>query len=503
MKTKIFAALAAIMMLTAGTAVAQYNEANNLFYHSFRSPQSNQLNPAFFPNRNSFYISLPGLGFQFHSPMALNQFVYYDSVQQYTIINLDSLFNGLANDNHFRFSPTVNIAGLGLKIGNTFITANVRMVNDISFGAPVSAINALRGGNLMDDGTPITELSILDGDLLSMQSYMEAGVSLGHYFAPIHLGLGVRGKLLYGLLNARTTNTRVVLNTDQDLDAISADIYYQAQIASAVPIDTNFSPIMPSDMSSLLSLSNVNMGYAFDLGAYYDFGPLKISAAIIDLSPGINWKYNTYDIVPTGGNAHVEFSGANMNSLLGVGESGDTLSISSFIGDLQTNMKPVLRESDTIDFWYSIPTKVNVGVSFSFLNMFRAGLLFHGQFDRGLISKEQAVPVSLGDGINAVNDVFNNAREANFRYNATVSLGMNLANWLEVIAGTSVVYNGEKYSFFNPGVGVIVTPFTLFQFYAMADYISDWYIYDSKQFNVKFGFNLLLGKGGRSRNYDF
>ena len=504
MKTKIFAALAALMMLTAGTVSAQFNEANNLFYHSFRTPQSNNLNPAFFPNRNSFYITLPGMDFRFHSPMSLSQFIYFDSVQNYTIISIDSLFgpNGLANDNHFRFSPRIEIAGLGLKIHNTFLTASVRMVNDISFGMPVSAVNALRGGNLNDDGTPITELNILDGDILNMQSYMEAGVGLGHYFAPIHLGVGVRAKLLYGLINARTTNTRVVLNTDEDLNAISADIYYQAQIAAAVPIDTNFSLLMPGSISDLLNLDNVNMGYAFDIGAYYNFGPLKISASVLDLSPGINWKYNTYNIVPSGGNVHMEFAGADMNSMLGVGESGDTMSIGSFISDLRTNMQPVLSETDTLDYWYSIPTKINVGASFSFLNMFRAGLLFHGQFDRGLISHDQAVPVSLGDGINAVNDVFNNAREAHFRYNTTLSFGVNLGNWIEAMLGTSVVYDGTNYSFFNPGAGIVITPFTLFQFYAMADYMSNFYVVDCKHFNIKFGFNLLLGNGGKSRNRD-
>ncbi len=511
MKTKIFAALAAIMMLTAGTATAQYNEANNLFYHSFRTPQSNYLNPAFFPNRNSFYIALPGMDFQFHSPMALNQFVYADSIKNkvITVISLDSLFNGLANDNHFRFSPSFNLFGLGFKIHNTAITANVRMINDINFGAPVSAINALRGGNIQEDGTPVTELNILDGDLLSMQSYVEGGIGISHYFSPIHLGIGVRAKLLYGVLNARTTNTRVVLNTETDpndpsaINAISADIFYQAQLAAALPIDTGFNFVMPGAITDLLTLENVNMGYAFDIGAYYDFGPLKISASILDLSPGINWKYNTYNVIPSGGNVHVEFGGMNMNSMLGVGESGDTMSIGGFVSDIQTNMKPTISETDTLDFYTSIPTKVNVGASFSFLNMFRAGLLFHGQFDRGLISKEQAMPVSLGDGINAVNDVFNNAREAEFRYNATLSLGVNLANWIEVIAGSSVVYDGEHYSWFNPGAGVIITPFSIFQFYAMADYISDWYIYDSKQFNVKFGFNLMFGNGGKARNYNF
>ena len=502
MKNKIFAALAAMMMLTAGTATAQYNEANNLFYHSFRTPQSNTLNPALFPNRNSFYLSLPGLDFRFHSPLALSDFVYYDSVQKFTVISIDSLFDGLATESHFRISPSFELAGLGIKIRNTHITAKVRLVNDLSLGVPTSAINALRSGNLDADGNPITELSILDGDIFSLQSYLEAGVGIGHYFAPIHLGLGVRAKLLYGLLNARTTNTRVVLNTDQDLNSISADIYYEAQLASAVPFDitdTSFSPIIPTDFSSMLNLDNINKGFAFDFGAYYDFGPLRISASIIDLSQGINWNHNTYKIVPRGGNATVPFTGINMNNLLGVGETGDTMDIAAYISELTEKLPPTLTE-DTADYWYSIPTKINVGASFSFLKMFRAGLLFHGQFDRGLISHDQAMPVNLRDGLNTANEVFNNIDVADFRWNTTVSFGVNFFNWMELIAGTSIVYDGTNYNWFNPGAGAVFTPLSMFQMYIMADYMSNIYVVDCKHFNVKFGFNLLIGNGGKKHH---
>ena len=36
----------------------------------------------------------------------------------------------------------------------------------------------------------------------------------------------------------------------------------------------------------------------------------------------------------------------------------------------------------------------------------------------------------------------------------------------------------------------------------MADYISNIYIVDAKSFNVKFGFNLLIGNGGARHVYD-
>ncbi len=503
MKNKIYAILAVVLMIS-GTAKAQYSETNNLFYHSFRTPQSNLLNPALYPNKNSFYLMLPGVDMRIHTPVSASQFVYYDPAQDITVVSLDSLFNGLNSDNGFRITPSIQILGMGFKVNNSFINFNVNMVNDIGLGLPISAINALRNGNLQEDGTPITKLSILDGDIFNMQSYLEAGLGVGHKFESINLTVGARAKLLYGIINMQTNNTNIVLNTDEDLNSISADIYYQLQASTVVPIDTNFK-LGPINVAELMQISNANKGFSFDIGARYDFGPFTFSASIIDISTGIHWGQTpySYNIVPTGGNVHVAFEGANMNSFISDEETGDSVSLSTFFSDITGNMKPKFSTTDTLDYWYTIPTKVNLGASFSFLNMFRAGILFHGQFDRGLISHENANSIALSSVMNTAEDVYNNAREADFRFNTTVTLGANLFNWVEVMVGSSVVSDGNKTTWFNPGFGVVITPLTVLQIYAMADYMSNFYLVDCKDLNMKFGINLLLGKGGKSKSEDF
>ena len=47
-------------------------------------------------------------------------------------------------------------------------------------------------------------------------------------------------------------------------------------------------------------------------------------------------------------------------------------------------------------------------------------------------------------------------------------------------------------------MGLVLTPATIVQLYLMADYISNFYLDESKAFNIKFGLNILIGKGGRS-----
>ena len=143
-------------------------------------------------------------------------------------------------------------------------------------------------------------------------------------------------------------------------------------------------------------------------------------------------------------------------------------------------MKPV--KTDSGDYWFAIPTKIDLGASYNFAKMLRAGILFHGQFDRGLLCKRND-----GDG-----DV-----ENTFRFNTTLSLGANLYNWAEVVIGSSIIYDGKSMDFFNPGLGIILTPFTVMQVYLMTDYVSSFYLTEAKAFNIKVGLNLLFGTGGR------
>ena len=139
------------------------------------------------------------------------------------------------------------------------------------------------------------------------------------------------------------------------------------------------------------------------------------------------------------------------------------------------------------DYWFSIPTKINLGASFSFAKILRAGLLFHGQFDRGLLSQRNKYELDL------TGDIKNT-----FRFNTTLSFHANLFNWAEVIIGSSIVYDGKKINPLNPGIGLVFTPATAFQVYLMADYVSSIYLVEAKAFNVKFGLNLLFGMGGGS-----
>jgi hypothetical protein len=495
--------LAALLLLATGSAHAQYNETNNLFYFAQRSPQSNQLNPAFFPS--TFYLSLPGMtSLQLGLPLAIGDIVAYDSTQQANIIDLNRVLDNLGESNHFRFGFDMNALGFGLKIGPVFVDANVQLRSYFNLGIPVSVINTVLKGNVNDDGTAIPEVTILDGDLFNMQMYMETSVGAGMKIPLTGLTVGVHAKLLSGLVNLQTDNTKVTFETEEDYETVRARVYYEVMGASVIPVNSDtgsladmFKGLTVKDVAANLFDLNGNNGIAFDIGAKYDLGPFTFSAAINDLSAGIHWQKNVLSLVPKGGQGTIEFDGLDITNLLDHGTINAD-SLKAYLNEQVNGMMPQLL-TDSADYWYSVPTKLNLGASVN-LGILKAGILFHGQWDRGLLSKSSYNSLS-----EAMSDAQANYSEVKntFRFNTTLSAGVNLFNWVEIIAGSSFVYDGHNKitldNFLNPGVGIIFTPATLIQAYVMMDYASSMYLTQMKAFNFKLGFNMLIGSNRSSR----
>lgn len=476
MKHRI-ATIALLCLACIGTANAQFNETNNLIYHSFRMPYSNQLNPAFFPTNSTVYLTLPSFGVSFGSPLSIKNFVHLDTTSSgdvNTVIDINRMLDAMNANNEFRFGTSFNILGFGFKVRNMFFNAGVTMHNNINVGLPISTINAFRYGNVDADGNPISEVTLVDGDIINFTNYVEASLGGGYKFDEIPLTIGAHAKMLFGVANLQTDNTRAVLRTDENYERIGVDVYYEVQSASAIGVDTNG--------NAHFTLGNT--GVAFDLGARYDYGPFSFSASINDLSAGIHWRRNVNTVVPDGGHTVIEFDGQDVTSIVSGGDMNID-SLTAYYQSLLNGLAPYHNTED--DYWYSIPTKINLGANYSFAKFFRAGILLHGQWDRGLLCKTNHYDFDLTDGIRNT-----------FRFNTTLSFGVNLFNWVELLLGSSVVYDGQRMDFFNPGVGLVLTPATMVQVHIMADYVSSIWLTEAKAFNVKFGLSMLFGRGGKT-----
>lgn len=490
---KIIIILTALLIVIPAWAQISYSETNNLFYHTQRTPQTNLLNPALFPTNNTFYLMLPNLTTQFGIPLSIKDIVRYDAAQDANIINVDQILQNLSGDNPFRLGLDVGILGFGFKAGDFFFDFNTQLKTTFTLGLTGEIVNALTLGNMDENGNAIKEVTLLSGDVFNTQAYLETSVGAGYHIDPINLTVGVHAKLLSGIFNIQTDNTHIYIETDENFEKVTAHVYYQAMESSAIPIDTasgigaSVGGHIKDAIACMIDPFGGNTGLAFDIGARYDLGPFSFSASINDLSSGIHWQNNVNSVVPSGGEGIIEFQGIELSNMLSNGNL-NTDSLRYMIEDQIKGMLPEFRLNSQ-DYWYYVPTKVNLGINYNFAKILRAGVLFHGQFDRGLLSKKNANSI-------------NGEASQTFRFNTTVSAGLNLFNWAEFIAASSIVFDGSKPDFFNPGVGIILTPGTFLQAYIMADYVSSIYITEVKAINLKLGVNLLFGNGGRKTILD-
>ncbi len=461
MKKILFALVATVLLFSDIQA-----QNSNVIFGSTRIPQINNLNPAFYPSRNTFYLSLPGVELKFHGPLSFNDIFQKDDEKNITYININTIADNITGDNNLFLNAEVDVIGMGLNIGNTFVTLSAKTKASAHLGIPSGLIAFFQDGNYGHRGYG-NELYLVDGNLFKGQVYNEFALGVGHKFK--NLTVGMRLKLLNGVADLRTDDTRMTLYTADDMSLLSADMYYRITA-------TGISKFQNNDITYNSLLESDNWGYSLDLGAKYDWSIFEFSASILDIGKGIKWK-DDVKYYMLNKPVNVTFDGVDFTRLVINGQ--DTAIMHTFDGVLDS-----LKNYDTIDgnpYWTRIPTKFNLGATVHLGSMVRAGLLFHGEIEDN---------ISYFDASGKSSDI-----TKLFRNTTTLMAGVNLYDWIEVMASMAVVKDGREIDWFNPGLGVNLSLFKSFQMYLLLNYISDIRLVEAKSFNLQFGLNLLFGKG--------
>lgn len=458
-------AVAILMLIAPISASAQ----SNIMYGSSRNPLMNAANPAFFPSHSRFYLALPGANLNLSSPLAYSSIFQYDTASQKTNINLNSVLDTLSDDK-LRFGTNIHAVGLGLDLGKLFLTLSTQAKVDLSFGMPSGVVTFLTEGNSNYTGDNVLEL--LDGNIIAVRAYLEGAIGLG-YRINDNLTIGARAKLLIGYLDLSDAGSSLTIRTEPDYSAMTANMDFNLNYTSAIDINTDSNTNRTS--AHVRTYMPKNYGLNFDLGARYSTDLFEVSASILDFGPGIHWKDGVKRIVSAREDNSFTFTGVDVSSVMQGGNLDSTYT-QMLIDSLKS-----LTEYKTIDgegdYWTSIPTKVNLGGMFNITQGVSAGLLFHGEFERGIVK---------------VGDVFK-TKNVGFYSRTSLLARANIHDWVEVVASASVITSNNHWNWFNPGIGVTLTPFRALQLYTFIDYISNFYIVDAKQLNISFGLNLFLG----------
>ena len=305
--------LTTALLLLTFSSFAQYGTS---FYHLGNATmQSTDYNPAYFPE-GKFFLKLPGPGMSLYLN---NAFSYSDLFTKQDngdlAINANDVIDGFGKSFNTTGDITANIFHIGYQFGP-------RNQPD-STGLGISLFAAIRGNfNLKLPGSGADLLWKGNGAFIgdaqtlpfafNVNTYLERGIGLAYTLPKSKLKLGLRLKMLNGLVNVSTPSKAeaTLLTKDAD-DNYALELSYQnMMIRSAglfslndIDLDAGEESYLDANEDDILSGNLGNTGFAVDLGAEYKIDSnFTVALAINDLG-AINWTENvsTYGIRDSSG----------------------------------------------------------------------------------------------------------------------------------------------------------------------------------------------------------
>ena len=440
---------------------------NAVFYHSIRSPWSNYLNPALFPDASGWYVTTAKTSVQLSLPLAYDDLhLQYDPERDVTVMNLNTVLDQLhANGCNFYYNTDMNLLGFGFTVKDYLhftTSAGIKIFS--SFNVPLGFLDIITMGNLTENRT----INFGATDIFNTQMYAYTSVGGAFRLPILPLTIGARVNVLDGLAAISVDNLSVNLSTSEDISMMRLTSDYLIHTAGFGKLSRNDDGKLSFDMENLSNFIPKNLGYTLDLGAKLKVNIFDISMSIVDLGPGVHWKQNPVTIVPRQQDVSISFSGIDLSTFITNGNV-DTMFLSRYKDSLLAMIDYVTEEDD---YWYTIPTRMYIGASVSLGKIFRAGYLFQGQWSNGWFNNHHS-------GSN------------HFACNNTLSAHLNLFNWLELSAVNSFSYDGEHITWLNPGCALTFSPGRRIQFFAALEYLSDMNPTKIRSAHVMFGLNMV------------
>ncbi|MEZ4722949.1 MAG: DUF5723 family protein [Flavobacteriales bacterium] len=279
--------------------------------------------------------------------------------------------------NYMNLDFRKDIIHFGFRVKRNYFSPNISLRSQTTVSYPRDIATLIFLGNGIDPSDPgasdipaeymlLGNRASFDGLAVDHSTWTEIGFQYARTFLPDEqLTIGIRPKLLMGLVNIYTKETTLGLTTDAQSFAWTLDGSYQ--YSTSLPFDTsgefNFKPFD-------------NLGWGVDLGATYNINDkLQVSASANDIGR-IKWKNNpqTY----SASNGVVDYRGAVLDgSILSVGTRFDSLGAdfaSQMVDSLNSQFGP-----DTSDADYStwLTTRYNIGANYQFADRHNVGVLLN------------------------------------------------------------------------------------------------------------------------------
>jgi hypothetical protein len=390
--------------------------------------QAYQLNPAFGVRYDGLRIGLPGV----RNDLGLSNITYNDVVRTEGDRSFIDANAGIAlldpTDNLLTERLDLETVGVGMRFGGLFLGLQHRLRYVTYVNYPRTLPQLVWQGNAQFIGQTIGF-----GPDFELNSYHEIALGAGFTLGD-HVRLGGRVKLLSGIAHASTASSELTLTTGEENYELTVDGDYLVNTSGTLDFDGYANLALDFDFGRFGTegLFSANTGLAFDLGIDAQFGPLELSASVLDLNGQIDWEDDVANYLIDSPRRY-----AGLDVARDIFE--DSLSFDNIIDSLEIVYEPT--ETNRA-FRSELSTKYYFRVGYALSERFVAGAVFFGESYRGEFD-----PAAALTGNYRLNDRWQFGALLAYRRETISNLGLNVsfgAGPLQLVAATDNILTAVR-----------------------------------------------------------
>lgn len=277
--------------------------------------------------------------------------------------NVDNIINSLDERSQITSNTSVDLLGVGFKVGRGFVSFGSELVVDVRTDYPADLLRFINFGNAGGVETEKVDASFkINSFDLEYEVRTNTYIGYQHMFLDDKLSVGGRFKYIIGQQSGYIDRINATITTNDTALIVDSDALVRTSGLSPF-VDTTL--IRPGEID--LALPG-NSGYGFDLGVSYDVNErLNISASVLDIG-SITWNTNNRDYVSKGQYAYtgVDVDFSNDDPAQGA---------EFFIDSLQSAFN--FEEVDGEAYTKSLNTRIFLSVNYKLNDKHSVGALFH------------------------------------------------------------------------------------------------------------------------------
>ena len=309
---KIFYIIAAAFMMLPFAASAQQNLRSGYFLDGYIYKY--KMNPAMAPERGFFSIPILGnVSLGVETNLGLSTFIYPTESGSLTTflsprVSNETFLSNISKNNKTNLNLDLTLFALGFRTGKSYHTIDLSMKAAGGMNVPEGLFRLIKVGGALGDTS-------FDISNVGFRSSARAELAYGYSRSfGENLRVGLRAKLLAGLYRADIAMDKMTLEMSSERWSISThgNMMFSAPLTVGTK-DNNLVDWTSVDTDDLIAeFTSPNFGFAFDLGATYDFldyftaslsvldlGVMKWNNTLIAESPETAWEFEGFDSMDT------------------------------------------------------------------------------------------------------------------------------------------------------------------------------------------------------------